>query len=62
MVSNSVSKQYFIAFFLGLLVAPAVADWVIQEADSEMEFSVQDAYWGVSLVLTTVEGREGGRS
>lgn len=62
MVSNSVSKQYFIAFFIELLLAPAVADWVIQEADSEMEFSVQDAYQGVSLVSTTVEGSESGRS
>lgn len=34
-----------------------ITGWVLWEADSKMEYSVQDTYWGV--LWTTTYGRDG---
>ena len=39
----------------------AVADWVSQEADSEMQFKTQDAYQGEPAAPIPVEGQEESR-
>lgn len=50
-LSDPASIHPFIACFLGSIPVPIVVGWVLKEADSEMEFSVQDIYQRVSLEI-----------
>lgn len=57
-LSDLASIHPFIACFLGSIPVPIVVGWVLQEADSEMEFSVQDIYQRVFLGIDSYRRRE----
>ena len=57
-LSDPASIHPFIVCFLGSIPVPIVVGWVLQEADSEMVFSVLDIYQRVSLGIDNHRRRE----